>query len=198
MIKFSYVEVADCGFHYAILSIVPNTIDACKDSFLPLSTVAEKMIIEAVQGDRKVLIKKPIMSNEVMPNDLIISDITNDLEVIKHSALIKAKTLVTPEITKESGYTLYEFIVYHDELMEEGYVITNKNREQKYMDIIETEDEELIELLENYLEAKDKIARGFFIKKKYDKLSKAVLKSKTQEEIENLVNTFIDKTFKVG
>ena len=153
------------------------------------------MIENAIENDFAVQIKKPIAANEVLPNDLIISDVANDLEVIKHSALIKAKTLVTPEITKESGYTMYEFIIYHDELMEEGYVITNKNRESKYMEIIETEDNELIELLEKYLEAKDKIARGFFIKNRYDKLTKQVLRSKTQEEVELLVNTFIDKTF---
>lgn len=202
MIKFNYVEIEDCGFYYQIKNIISNTTDfgtdSNKENHLPLSTVAHRKIVQSLDKNLTVTIQKPIMANEVLPCDLIIVDETDDIKKIQHAALIKAKTLITPEITKESGYTMYEYMVYHDELMEEGIVITNKNRETKYMEIIETDDESLIELLENYLECKDKIERGFFIKKRYDQLVKDMKRTKNIDEINNLYNLFIDKSFNLN
>ena len=44
MLKFNYVEIVDCGFHYEIKSIIANTTDfgtnSNKENYLPLSTVA--------------------------------------------------------------------------------------------------------------------------------------------------------------
>lgn len=202
MIKYNFVEVVDCGFHYNIKNILANTVDfgtdTNKENFLPLSTVAHRMIKEALNNNQSVKIKKPIMANEVLPFDLIITDETDNIKVIQNSALINAKSLITPEITKESGYTMYEFMVYHDEMQEAGYIITDKNREEKYMEIIETDDNDLIELLEKYLECKDKIARGFFIKKRYDQLVVDMKRTKDKESIDLLYNNFIDKAFNLN
>lgn len=202
MIKFNYVEVEDCGYHYNIHNIIANTVEfgteVNKENFLPLSTMAHKMIEDALSNDYGVKIKKPIFANEVLPIDLIINKDKNDITFIREASLINVKSKVSPEITKESGYTMYEFMKKHTEMMDAGYFITDKNRETKYMEIIETDDDELIELLESYLETKDKIERGFFIKKRFDILVKAVNKSTDEEEIRSLCDEMISKTFNFG
>jgi len=199
MIKFYYVEVKDCGHHYTINNILPNTVefgtDVNKENFLPLSSIAYKIIEDSLSNDYGVKIKKPLFANEVLPVDLIINKEKNDIDFIREANLISVKSKITPEMTKESGYTMYEFMKKHTEMMDAGYFITDKNREMKYMEIIETDDDELIELLESYLETRDKIERGFFIKQRFDILVKEVRKCNDEDEIRKLCDDMVSKTF---
>ena len=64
------------------------------------------------------------------------------------------------------------YIEYFDvlfELTNKGYFITDENKEEKYLEILETEDDELIDLLEKYLEIKEKLTPIIYLKKSFDK-----------------------------
>lgn len=194
--KYYYADVQDKGTFYQIQSIVPNTADKIigGSTYLPLSLVAHKQILEAMQKDQLVSIKKDLYANEVMPCDLIITD-QDPLEAWKNANLIKVKSYVTPEIVKESGFTMYSYMQLSSKLMDKGFYITDDNRDEKYIEIIETENEVLIELLEEFITAKDRISSAFYLKDKYDKLVKEVQRSKTEEQITELCDKFIEKHF---
>jgi len=69
------------------------------------------------------------------------------------------------------SHTNIDMIIYMDALLEladRGFVITENNREEKYLEILETGDEELIDLLEEYLVIKDEISIIKSNKKKYN------------------------------
>ena len=64
------------------------------------------------------------------------------------------------------------YIEYFDvlfELANKGFFITDENKEEKYLEILETENDELIDLLEKYLEVKEKLNPIIFLKKHFDK-----------------------------
>ena len=60
-------------------------------------------------------------------------------------------------------------------LADAGYVITDKNREEKYLEILETGNENLIDLLEEYLNAKDDISPIISHKKLYNDIKLQLL-----------------------
>jgi len=69
------------------------------------------------------------------------------------------------------AHTNIDMIIYMDALLEladKGFVITENNREEKYLEILETGDEELIDLLEEYLVIKDEISIIKSNKKNYN------------------------------
>ena len=73
--------------------------------------------------------------------------------------------------------TMINVIFYVDSLMklaDAGYFITEKNREQTYINIIESADEELIEVLEDYLLINDEISMIKWNKKEYLKKMKTL------------------------
>jgi DNA-binding PadR family transcriptional regulator len=69
------------------------------------------------------------------------------------------------------NHTTIDMILYMDALLEladRGFVVTENNREEKYLEILETGDEELIDLLETYLIIKDEISIIKSNKKSYN------------------------------
>jgi hypothetical protein len=64
------------------------------------------------------------------------------------------------------------FIEYFDvlfQLANQGFFITDNNKEEKYLEILETEDDDIIDLLEKYLELKEKLTPLVFLKNTFDK-----------------------------
>jgi len=60
-------------------------------------------------------------------------------------------------------------------LADKGFVITDENREEKYLEVLETGDEGMIELLEDYLIHKDNIQQYVSYKKLYNDVKEKLL-----------------------
>ena len=89
-------------------------------------------------------------------------------------------------------FEMYNVMLINNELGANGYFITSTNREEVYIDIINSGDEKLITLLQEYLEAKDKIDPMMTY---YNKLKEAKLKlkeAKTVEEIDPIVEDVLN------
>lgn len=201
MIIYDLAIVEDKGKFYQVVGCTKNNFDTIinnGETNLKLSSMAYEIIKQNIEQGNLVRIKKPLKSNEVLPGevDIVATDV-DDIQYIRDATLIKCKTLVTPELVKESGYTLYEFMIKNNELCSKGYFISDNNREEKYIEIIETGDEKLIELLETYLEAKDKIDRAFHIKLKLDKLNKALNRAQDAQAIQTLEDDFLAEFYQV-
>lgn len=96
------------------------------------------------------------ISGKLIKSDLIIVDydpVTSHRERI----LNKAREYISTRLNAVSLFELYEFMVCNLDLIEKGYVITNKNRRKKYLEIIDTGEIETIDLLERLLNSKDKL-----------------------------------------
>ena len=68
---------------------------------------------------------------------------------------------------------MVDFVIYtetNNKLNSKGYFITEENREEQYLAILETGNEELIDLLEEFLIAKDLISPLIDAKKRHHKI----------------------------
>lgn len=197
---FDVALVEDSGSHWLVTNLQPMTFEQLKEkeeTALPLSFMASKMIKDAVLNGKSVFITKHLMDREVHPGEFEILDPEqfDSIPMARKSALIKARMIVTPEITKYAGLALYSFIVLNNDLSQRGFFITNDNREEKYLEILETGDGELMQKLEDYLNYKDEIERVSHLERMLAAFKIEIDKSKTFEEIDSLLTEFLDKFY---
>ena len=100
---------------------------------------------------------------------------------IKRVNLIKeAKAKMESLVQSVDMITYINYIDINNELYESGIFITEGNREEKYLEILETGDEHKIDLLEDLLLVKDKLSIVKSAKNDFDKVVEAV--KETQED----------------
>lgn len=199
MLIYDLAIVLNKGLFWEVVGVTKNSFDTIIDGeekYLKLSSAAANIIKNALNDKKNVRIAKPISLDEVLPNEInIINNDKDELQFIKEATVRKARMLVIPEITKESGFTMYEFTIKNNELCSKGYFITDSNREEKYIEIIETGDDDLINLLESYLEAKDKIDRAYHLKNKYEIFKNKIKTCINVDEINNQENIFLEQLY---
>lgn len=81
---------------------------------------------------------------------------------------------------------LFEFMVGFANLANEGYFITNDNREEKYLEILSTNNENLLTKLEKYLDAKDKFDDLNRRNRKVQNVKKQIEQATTVEELKEI------------
>lgn len=199
-IIYELAMVVDCGTHWRVTNVTKNTLDNLANNdekLLKLSYVSYKKIEEALLANKTVHINKNMMTDEVLPFEVIIIDysIENPLQETKNHNLAKVRMLVTPDLSKIAGLTLYGFMILNNDLINAGYAITNENREEKYLQILETGDEKLISKLEDYLNYKDEIEKVAQLERKFSKFKNDVLSSSTIEDITELTNKFLENYY---
>lgn len=151
-----------------------KTIKVDDDTLRIISQGENENSIE-LSDQQSILVNKDLSENKV-----VLYNITNKMISVKKAdddnlgfsgvkkevyLNLKEKFLKFNDIE-----TMTDTILYVDALLtlaDAGYFITDQNREEKYIEIIETEDENLIELLETYLNIKDDIAKIKFNKKQF-------------------------------
>ena len=109
-------------------------------------------------------------SHTLTVEDLEIIEKTG-FEVEKQTEIFKIRNKITDTMAIMSVIDIYGFHSCYSKLLTKGYNITDDNREEKYLEIINTGDNDLLELLETYIELKDKID---LTSMKYMRLKKAI------------------------
>lgn len=187
--------VEDRGSYYQVLGLTKNTFDAVangEEKHLKLSALTADIIRDELSKGNLVRLPKVLQFGEVLPGELqIIKSQDDPLQAHKNAAIYKLKQLVTFELGKISSFDLYRYNVLHDELAAEGYFITSKNREQKYIEIIETGDVDLISSLEKYLEARDNLDRAVSAHQRIDSIIKTVQSQTDVTEVDRITNEFL-------
>lgn len=168
---------------------------------------------------RKVYVSKSHEFEEIIPDDLIESE-ENDLETQKNIALHEIRSRMHQCILGVSIFNIIDYVTESMRLMSNGIFITNENREEKYLKIIEKsmevknpepisedasceeeqkyleekdkydEAQNVLKSLENYLSAYDRISQLKFI---YDTLNTAkndITKAISKEEIQKAVDHY--------
>jgi hypothetical protein len=199
-IIYELAMVVDCGTHWKVTNVTKNTLDNLvnnDEKLLKLSYVSYKKIEEALLANKTVHINKNMMTDEVLPFEVNVKDVSSEdpLRMSKEHNLAKVRMLVTPDLSKIAGLTLYGFMVLNNDLINAGYAITNENREEKYLQILETGDEKLISKLEDYLNYKDEIEKVAHLERKFSKFKDAVLSSSTVEDVTEITNKFLENYY---
>ena len=200
MILYDLATVIDCGTYWKVTNIVRNTLDslANKDErLLKLSFVSAELIKIALLQNKTVHITKNLTANEVLPFEVEIldDDKVDPLLKAKNSSLQKVRMLVTPDLSKISGFALYGFIVLNNDLSNAGYFITNDNREEKYLEILETGDEKLISKLEDYLNYRDELENISHLERKFSAFRSEIKMANSIEEVKTIEERFLERFY---
>lgn len=132
------------------------------DNFMPDPT----MYFETGSEDFFDFVKELLEnSNEVTYPKGIIPTKAADFTITPLDSLTvykaRVRTMGKHMLKEHCDFTLqfdfFQFNVLNNKLIEAGYVITDENRESKYLDIINTGDTDLINDLDAYLEIRDRI-----------------------------------------
>jgi len=169
---------------------------------IPSYLSTNRKMISIDQDDCLQNFKNDIFNNLVVVNDEDIpideSDIDttkllvytgNSLENKKFKA-IRTMNQTNIAYSIETALDFYHFIIANNVLISRGYSITDANREEKYLEIIATQDDALIQMLEDYLQSKeslDIIAQNHVNKEKArDEIDKA----KTDKELKDVLDKY--------
>lgn len=198
MMVYEVASVEDRGSYWFVTGVTEHSFATAetKEQYLKLSHVSAKLIKDALLAGHEVRISKPLMGVEVIPAEIKIYKIReDDIVSVRDSAIKKVRMLVGPEIVSVTGLTFYGFICLNNELADKGFFITDYNREKKYLEILETGDEKLIEKLETYLNYKDEIARAAHLNEKFNNFRKKVNEETNLENIPKIVDDFLEKFY---
>jgi hypothetical protein len=195
---YDLAVVEDCGTYFKINGVVKNTMESLENNtelLIRLSYLANEQISEAISNHKIVHIPKGnFRSIELLPGEfLIVEPGTDELQSHKDAVIVKIRSMITPVITKISSLTMYGFIVLNNDLSSNGYFITNQNREEKYLEILETGDESLIAKLEEYLNYKDEIENVSFIERMFSKFKTDIKLANTIDAVYKLEISFLDR-----
>lgn len=162
-------------------------IAVCKES-----DDVSKINLDDVQSS---LVKKDLEDGKIVTitNGKISATVQEDRKIFKSDNKNLAEYKLKEKYLTLSRNSITSMVFYVDALMQladKGYFITDQNREEKYIEIIETGDEELIELLEEYLIHKDEITNLKWNRKEYNKGLKTIAKlDEDSEEIREFIRS---------
>ena len=111
----------------------------------------------------------------------------SDLDQVRSEQRGIIRVQLMNRIGFQLDFDIFEFTLLNNQLIQKGYVITEDNREEKYLQIINDNDQEDIDLLTRFLEALDRISPHMFFYKQYSKASKEIDEASDEERIKNIV-----------
>lgn len=197
-IIYELAVVEDRGPYWLVTNVTKSSLDGLanrEERMLKLSYMSYQQIKEAIMAGKAVHIGKSMMTDEVMPGEFTIierSEAAVDmLQQARDASIVKIRMLVSPEIAKISGFAMYGFIILNNDLSNAGYFITNENREEKYLEILETGDEKLIAKLEDYLNYKDEIEAIAQLERKFSHFRTSMKAAPTVEAVTELEQKFL-------
>jgi len=108
--------------------------------------------------DKNIVKVKPSSLKKKLLNidDFIIEEVSN-LEKKRQNYRHKIMSNITDILGKISAFDLFEYLEIFSSFFDKGIVITDQNREEKYLEILNIGDEILLEHLEKFLEIKDRV-----------------------------------------
>jgi len=188
--KFDVVAVRDVGDKYRarFVDTYENSLMKNDEHYIKCSNAAGDAIRDAISKNKMVFLPKGVQG-ELTSMDVVITEV---------DGLTKDIMIALSDVYRKMDYGLFnvgainyfDYLTVFSKLASLGYFITDDNREEKYLEIIETGDEELISDLELYLESMDKLSHISYTYHKTRKFEKDALNCKNKEELDALVDDF--------
>lgn len=164
-----------------------------KNNSIGVNNITAQIVETMFNQGKQVYYKSNCKSIELMPYDIFSGDDVTDLNILRNQKLSDAKYCISHHQALVTGLMMFDFICINNELIDKGYVITDYNREDKYIEILEAEDEDLVEKLERYLNARDTITRASFLENEYQKFYTDIKQAQTEEDILKTSSEFIQR-----
>ena len=197
------LNVKDVGNMYEVISIndaETTILGHVNNTYEIFSWSIYELICQALMEGKTIYLPKNNYS-QLTVDDIVIVEQESELETQKKIAINKVKDfLYSTRINKLQLLDYYTFTILNNYFINMGFVITNENREEKYLEIItaisEMEDENEAEIaivnLENYLNILDKLKEleGFVVR--LNTTIDEIISCETVEAVETVVNDFLD------
>lgn len=117
----------------------------------------------------------------------------NVLEKEKQIAEFKIASIINERIGQKHSFYNFGFNILFNKLVTKGYFITEENREEKFLEILETEDEELISILEKYLSMYDYLYSEYNLFMRAESAIEEIKHLNSVDEIHNLTNKYLQQ-----
>ena len=163
------------------------------NNIIGINNLTAQIISDSLIKNEMVFFKKDCKSIELMPYDLIVGQLENDIVAARNQALVEAKYYVSHNQALVTGLMMFDFICINNELIDRGFVITELNREEKYIEILEADDDDLVDKLEIYLNARDQIQRASFLENEYQKYYRDIKQAETIESVLEIKSKFLTR-----
>jgi len=138
----------------------------------------------SLEEGKLVLFPKNLL-NPLTIHDLIIQPTLDIVVATRIGINIQARQFISNRMGSLSVFDFYGFTLINNELIDRGYVITNDNREQKYLEIVNTGKQILIDTLDMYLTIRDRLSEHHTMYKQYRDFWLLLKDMTTVEEMEN-------------
>ena len=181
------IELKDPSASNEIAGLLPYDAKFIMEGnqYIPVpAAIAEKIIHPLRQGNI-ISISDRLKENKHGPISLDDFEVKvpSQLEQKKTQEIMKAYDRFGVTVSRTSIIKHYMYFSTAILLAERGFMITDDNREEKYLEIINTGDEYLLKTLEDYLEARDNLAE---LSLSYKEFQEYVLKLRAAENDEEL------------
>jgi hypothetical protein len=190
------VEVQDNGNNWKVLKAFTweNVALAEGGTYIEIKKdiVWEEMAKQLKAGN-------PVFLPKGLTRDYTLSDIilplvgraADPLAVPKQAAKIKGWETMINRLSYDTIIHSYVFMIENMRMLEKGYFIHDDNREEQYLEIINTGDGDLISLLESYLEAKDDIIWADRYHRRHKDFLAEIDEAKNLDEIKQAVDVYV-------
>jgi hypothetical protein len=194
MTPFIYVEPYQ--YFYKIVSCGTNTdeITALGQGSQVIylsSTEVYNFIDESLKKGEVLVIPKDI-TNITIKDILVSKNFVKVFDAVKYSLRTKFKDIVINRLGKIGMMEILDYMIVTMKLMDKQIIITDQNREDKYIEILNSESAEDISLLEEYLAIYDKMRIYYALYKYYKKFEEDIDNTTTIEEAEQVYNLYVD------
>ena len=182
-----------------------ESVAMSREDFVILSKEAYDFVVDVLdlehrEPECKVYVNSDIDIYNVVSLDDIQKDEIKDesdedvLEAYKAKALRMMNELIANQLML-SNFELYHFFKLNNYLASKGYFITDENREEKYLEIINSKDEEALSKLSEYLDSLDEFNAIDDAFQKYKEYKDRVKSAVSQEEINGAYYELAGKLF---
>lgn len=187
-----------CKYYTMNDEVIVTNIYNSSTSVIPLGDYAILDEMDLLRVNNELVSKKvvKIVNMDKVKNEHPL--VFEDFEITELSNVEKKRIDYRNKIHNSIASTLctihaldiFEYLETFSAFLDRGIVITEKNREEKYLEVINTGDEWLLEHLERYLEIKDSVRPiANFYKNAKAALSR-ISKAETEEELDHLFYAF--------
>jgi len=198
------VNVGDRGEYFEVVSLNDNEGALALEPEIeyPIYSWEVYEYIASNFMDGKTILIPKYLEGDLNKDLIIISDNLSELERSKAIAIIKMRDyIVNTRLYNDNMMLieLYKFILLNNWFIDKGFIITEENRTDKYLEIINystelmnespEKGEEVINKLDSYLEILDSITETEKYYHLYLDFKEKINEASTVEEVNNIYNT---------
>ena len=170
--------------------IVPDGFETSNEGVLDVSN--NKELFDYVKNKLKT---HQLQYFKNLKGKLVIEDLFeipyNTLEIERQRKIMQGKEYLNTRIGIPEIFNFAEFIILNNFLLEKGYIVTDENRHEKYIEIVETADLDLIEKLEQFLECRDDITFKYSWYEIYKNYIKKINRASSEKEMNEIWKEYI-------